>query len=115
MVSYGLVTIATNHLIDATIMKCISGSVCLKLLGSSGEHLDSTAKKLKHNTSCVGGALSGTVNEYHLNLEDEQQDASNVLDVLKESTYRMENRISEEVAKKRAVNFYLSLHANLLI
>ena len=45
------------------------------------------------------------MNEYRLNLEDEQQDASNVLDVLKESTFQMENRIDEEVVKKRAVKF----------
>ena len=88
--------------------------VCLfKTTGQrSGEHLNSTAKKLKDNISRVGGALNGTVNEYRLNLEDEHQDASDVLDVLKESTFQMENRINEEVAKKRAVNFYLSLHAN---
>ena len=42
------------------------------------------------------------MNEYCLNLEDEQQDASNVLDVLKESTFQMENRINEEVGNKRA-------------
>ena len=70
------------------------------------------AKRLKDNISRVGGALNGTVNEYRLSLEDEEQDASNVLDVLKESTFQMENRIIEEVAKKRAVKFYLSLHAN---
>ena len=52
------------------------------------------------------------MNDYCLNLEDEQQDASNVLDVLKEYTFQMENRIIEEVAKKRAVKYYLSLHAN---
>ena len=51
------------------------------------------------------------MNEYRLNLEDEQQDASNVLDVL-ESTFQMENKINEEVVKKRAVKFYLSLHVN---
>ena len=75
--------------------------VCLfKTTGKrSGGHLDTTAKKLKDNTSRVGGALNGTVNEYRLNLEDEQQDASNVLDVLKESTFQMENRINEEVVK----------------
>ena len=88
--------------------------VCLfKTTGKrSGEPLGTTAKKLRDNINRVGGALNGTVNEYRLNLEDEQQDASNVLDVLKESTFQMENRISEEVAKKRAVKFYLSLHAN---
>ena len=47
-----------------------------------------------------------------LNLDDEQHDASNVLDVLKESTFQVENRIKEEVVKKRAVKFYLSLHVN---
>ena len=56
-------------------------------------------KKFKDNVSRIGGALDGTVNEYRLNLEDEQQDASNVLDVLKESIFQMENRISEEVVK----------------
>ena len=89
--------------------------VCLfKTTGKrSGEHLDSTAKKLKDNTSRVGGGLNGTVNEYRLNLEDEQPDASKVLDVLKESPFQMENRIMEEVAKKRAVKLYLSLYANI--
>ena len=52
------------------------------------------------------------MNEYRLNLEDEHQDASNVLNILKESTFQMENRIHEEVAKKRAVKFYLSLRVN---
>ena len=52
------------------------------------------------------------MNEHRLNLEDEQQDASNVLDVLKKSTIQVENRINEEVVKKRAVKFYLSLHVN---
>ena len=39
--------------------------VCLfKTTGKqSGGHLDATAKKLKDNTSRVGGALNGTVNE----------------------------------------------------
>ena len=80
--------------------------VCLfKITGKrSGEHLDLTAKKRKDNTSRVGGALNGTVNEYRLNLENEQQDASNALDVLKESTFQY--RINEEVTKKRAVKFY---------
>ena len=77
----------------------------------SDEHLGTTTKKLKYNINRVGGALNGTVNEHRLNLEDEQQNASNVLNVLKESTFQMENRISEEVAKKRAVKFYM-LHAN---
>ena len=76
----------------------------------SGGHLDTTAKRLEDNRSRVGGTLDGTVNEYRLNLEDEQQDASNVLDVLKESTFQVENRINEEVVKKKAVKFYLSRH-----
>ena len=66
----------------------------------SGDHLGTTAKKLKDNTSRVGSALNSTVNEYHLNLEDEQQDASNVLDVLKESTFQMENRISRKLRRR---------------
>ena len=47
--------------------------VCLfKTTGKpSGEHLDSTAKKFKDNTSRVRGALIGTVNEYRVNLEEE--------------------------------------------
>ena len=74
----GLAILAANRLIDVIIMKCINGSVCLKLLGrGSSGLLDTTAKKLKDNTSHFGGALNGTVNEYRLNLEDEQQDSSN--------------------------------------
>ena len=52
------------------------------------------------------------MNEYRLNLEDEQQDASNLLDVLKGSTFQVENRIEEGVVKKLAVTFFLSLHVN---
>ena len=83
--------------------------VCLfKTTGKrSGEHLEegTTVKKFKDSASRVGGTLDSTVNEYRLNLEDEQQDSSNVLDVLKESTFQMENGINEEVAKKRTVKF----------
>ena len=64
----------------------------------SGGHLDTTEKIIKNNTSRVGGALNGTVSEYRINL--------------KESTFQVENRINEEVVKKRAVKFYLSLHVN---
>ena len=81
--------------------------VCLfKTTGKrSGGRLDTTAKKLKDNTNRVGGALNGTVNEYRLNLEV----------VLKESTFQEENRINEEVVKKRAVQFYLSLRVNFYL
>ena len=75
----------------------------VRLVKTTGKRSGGPAKRLKDNTSRVGGALNGTVNEYRLNLEDEQQDASNVLAVLKESTFQMENRINEEVGgKKRA-------------
>ena len=66
----------------------------------SGGHHDPTAKKLKDNTSRVGGALNGSVNEYRLNLEEEQQDASNVLDVLKESTFQVENRLMRKLWRR---------------
>ena len=114
MVIYGLVIIVVNRLIDLIILECICGPACLKLLGSGVEHLEEgiPAKKLKDSVSCVGGALDGTLNDYCLNLEGDQQDASNVLNVLKESTFQMENRISEEVVKRKAVKFYLSLQAN---
>ena len=78
----------------------------------SGGHLGTTVKKLKDNVSRVGAAPDGTGNGYRPNLEDEHQDASNELDILKESTFQMENTISEEVVKKRAVRLYLSLHVN---
>ena len=113
MSKVGLAIVGANRLIDVLIMKCIDEFACLKLLGSGSDgHRDTTAKKLRDNTNSVGGALNDTVNEYRLNIEDEQQDASNVLDVLKESTLHMENRINEKVVKKRAVKFYLSLHVN---
>ena len=86
----GLASIAVNRIIDVIIMKCLNESACLKLLESGVvDHLDTTAKRLEDNTSRVGGALNGTVNEYSLNLEDEHQDASNVLDLLKESTFQV--------------------------
>ena len=111
--NYRLAIVVVNHLIDVIIMKCINESACLELLGNgSGGHLGTTAKRLKDNTSRVGGALNGTVNEYRFKLDDEHHDASNVLDVLKESTFQMENRINEEDVKKRALKFYLSLHVN---
>ena len=69
-------------------------------------------KRLRDNTSRVGGAFNGTVNGYRLNLEDKQQAASNILDVLRESTFQIENRITEEVGKKIAVKLYLSLYVN---
>ena len=47
------------------------------------------------------------MNEYRLNLEDEQQDASNVLDVLKESTFQVENRINEEVVNEESCKVLL--------
>ena len=89
--------------------------VCLFKTGKrSGGHLeeDTTVKKLKDTVNRVGSAVDATVNEFRLNLEHEQQDASSVLDVLKESTFQMENRINEEVVKMKAVKFYLSLHVN---
>ena len=87
--------------------------VCLfKTTGNRKSVGHVTAKRLKDNTSRAGGAPNGTVNEYRLNLEDEQQDDSNVLGVLKESTFHMEHRINEEVVEKIAVKFYLSLHVN---
>ena len=80
----------------------------------SGEHLDEdiTRKKLKDNVNCAGGALDSTLVDYRLDLEGEQQDASNVLNVLEESIFQMENQIIGEVVRKKAVTFYLSLHAN---
>ena len=85
----GLAIVAANRLIDVIIMKCINESACLKLLGSGVVDI---LIQLRRNLKIiqVGGALDGTVNEYNrLNLEDEQQDASNVLNVLKESAFQV--------------------------
>ena len=77
--------------------------VCLfKTTGKrSGGHLEegTTVKKLKDSASRAGGALDGTVNEYRLNLEDEQQDASNVSNVLKEYTFQMENKLTRKLRR----------------
>ena len=87
--------------------------VCLfKLLGSGVANIFIQLRRNSKIIQVVLVVLYGTVNDNRLNLEDEQQGASNVLDVLKESTFQMENRINEEAVKKRAVNFYLSLHVN---
>ena len=73
---------------------------------SSG-HLDRTAKKLK-DINRVGGALNRPLVDYHLDHEGEQQDDTKVLNLLRESTFQLGNRISVEVAKQKAIKVYLS-------
>ena len=63
----GLAIVAANRLINMIIMKCISRSVCLILLGIAVvDILIQLQKKIKDNTSHVCGALHGIVNEYRL-------------------------------------------------
>ena len=78
----------------------------------SAEHLVNDAKKFKDSVSHVGGALDNILVDNHVNLEDEEQDAANVLKVLKESIYQLKGRINEELEKKKAIKFYVSHHVN---
>ena len=62
--------------------------------------------------SYIGGALEDTLADYRLSLEDEEQEAGNIMKVLKDSVLQLENRVKEELKRKRAIKFYISLHAN---
>ena len=73
---------------------------------------DSPTKKLKDNVIYAGGALENTLVDYRLDIADEEQDANNVLDVLKESVHQLKNKINDELTKKKALKFYVALHAN---
>ena len=68
----------------------------------SGKHRgeDITRKKLKDNVNCVSGALSSTLLDYRLDIEGDQQDASSVLNVLKESPFKMKNNSCQEESYK---------------
>ena len=95
---HGLASVAVNRLIDVIIMKCINKFVSLKLLGSGVvDILIQLQRDSKIIQVVLVGALNGTVNEYRLNLEDVQQDASNVI---KESTFQVDNRTNEEVVRR---------------
>ena len=76
----------------------------------SAEDVTTTSKKLKKdNVNYVGGALENTLADYRINLEDESQD--DPFAVLKDSVHQLRNKISEELANKRAIKLYISLHA----
>ena len=76
------------------------------------EDIETASKKRKDNMNHVGGALDNTLANYQLNLDDEEQDAGNIVGVLKNSILQLNNRINEELMKKKAIKFYISLHAN---
>ena len=77
----------------------------------SGKDLNIHSKKTKKdNVKYTCGALENTLVDYCLNLEDEQQD--DIFAVLKDSLFQLKDNINEEVVKKRAIKFYVSLHIN---
>ena len=76
------------------------------------DDVDAMRKKMKFNVSYTGGALENTLTDYRINLENELQDADMILDLLKDSVMQLHNTIDEELCKKKALKFYLSLHAN---
>lgn len=78
-----------------------------------GEDIESESKKRKDNVNHIGGALQNTVDNYRVNLEDEEQYAGNIMEVLKDSILQLDNRVKEELEMKKAIKFYLSLHANI--
>ena len=47
-----------------------------------------------------------------LNLANDEQHASNILDVLRNSVFQVKDKIGEELDLKKALKFYISLHAN---
>ncbi len=87
---------------------CLFKSTGKRKAGPSEDNV----KRFKDNVSHIGGALDDTLADYRLNLEEDEQDAGNVLEVLKDAIFQLKSRISEELIKKRAIKFYISLHAN---
>ena len=69
-------------------------------------------KRGKDNVRYSGGALQNTLADYQIKLEDEQQDAINIMDLLKTSVFEFKDKISDELDKKNAIKLYFSLHAN---
>ena len=72
----------------------------------------SSTKRFKDRVNHVGGALNDTLVDYLLDLEDEPQDAGNILQVLKDSFFQLSNKIDEELRKKRAIKVYVAPHAH---
>ena len=76
------------------------------------DNADTDNKRKRDNVTYIGGALDGTLADYQVGLEHEPQDASNIYSLLKESIIQLKSRIGEELKKKRAIKFYIALHAN---
>ena len=75
----------------------------------AGEDVFVPSKKIKDNVEHVGGALEDTLVDYCLDLENENQD--DIFSTLKDSVFQLRNKIGEELTKKKAIKFYVSLHA----
>ena len=72
---------------------------------------ESSHQPTKKQVLRTGGALEDTIFEYRLNLEDDEQNAPNVFDILKAAVLLMDT-IEEEPVKKNAIKLYVSLHEN---
>lgn len=69
-------------------------------------------KRRKENVRFSGGALQNTLVDYQIDLENEEQNANNVMNVLKSSMFEFKEKILLELEKKNAIKLYFSLHAN---
>ena len=77
------------------------------------EYSRDSNKRQKLMISHTGGALNGTIGDYHLNLEDAVQNVKNIFDVLRTGMYQLKDNPQQVLSNKRALNCYVSFHVNL--
>ena len=68
-----------------------------------------SSKRHKSNISYVGGALKGTINEYSMDLESEDQ--TDIFGALRDAVMRVEPSIKQALRNKHALKFQVCLHA----
>ena len=59
-----------------------------------------------------GQLMSGTLQDLSIRLEEKQQTAENIYEVLSAAVYGYKKAIVNKLRKKLALNVYLSLHVN---
>ena len=68
--------------------------------------ITSTNGEAKEAVLRRSGALEDTIVENRLNTEDDQQNASNVLDILKGAVLQLKDTIEDELLKKKVIKYY---------
>lgn len=66
----------------------------------------------KRTCKYSGGALQDTLADYQIDLEGEQQNAGNVMDVLKTSIFEFKYKTLDELDMKNATTLHANFHFN---